>query len=79
MNDKMKKIDDWMVRISFAESGKPELGDDKGLIRVGKGFSSNDANHISGPSRSGEGAFRERSSRSRTPHSGFMLSDSNTN
>ncbi|MFO8058451.1 MAG: response regulator [bacterium] len=26
MNDKSKKIDDWMVRISFAESGKPEMG-----------------------------------------------------
>ncbi len=26
MNDKSRKIDDWMVRISFAESGKPEMG-----------------------------------------------------
>ncbi|MFH2011167.1 MAG: response regulator [Pseudomonadota bacterium] len=26
MNDKTKKIDDWMVRITFAEAGKPETG-----------------------------------------------------
>jgi CheY-like chemotaxis protein len=26
MNDKIKKIDDWMVRITFAEAGKPEMG-----------------------------------------------------
>jgi len=26
MDDKIKKIDDWMVRITFAESGHPEMG-----------------------------------------------------
>jgi len=26
MGDKMRKIDDWMVRVSFAESGKQEMG-----------------------------------------------------
>ena len=26
MDDKTKKIDDWMVRITFAEAGKPEIG-----------------------------------------------------
>ena len=26
MNDKIKKIDDWMVRITFAEAGNPEMG-----------------------------------------------------
>jgi 3-oxoacyl-[acyl-carrier-protein] synthase I len=31
--------------------------DSKHLIRVGYGFSSNDANHISGPSRTGEGLY----------------------
>jgi 3-oxoacyl-[acyl-carrier-protein] synthase I len=31
--------------------------DPKHLIRVGYGFSSNDANHISGPSRTGEGLY----------------------
>jgi 3-oxoacyl-[acyl-carrier-protein] synthase-1 len=35
----------------------PNLAGSHPLIRVGPGFSSNDANHISGPSRTGEGLY----------------------
>lgn len=38
-------------------SNDKELANKKGRVLVGPGFSSNDANHISGPSRTGEGLF----------------------
>ncbi|MBN1416850.1 MAG: hypothetical protein JW973_17260 [Bacteroidales bacterium] len=38
-------------------TGKPPRSGTKGNIIVGEGFSTNDANHISGPSRTGEGLF----------------------
>lgn len=38
-------------------TAKPEIIEGKARISVGPGFSSNDANHISGPSRTGEGLY----------------------
>lgn len=38
-------------------SASPDAGSETGPVRAGKGFSSNDANHISGPSRTGEGLY----------------------
>jgi 3-oxoacyl-[acyl-carrier-protein] synthase-1 len=38
-------------------TSKPEGSGFTGSIKVGYGFSSNDANHISGPSRTGEGLY----------------------
>jgi len=36
---------------------QPSLSDGRNNVVVGEGFSTNDANHISGPSRTGEGLF----------------------
>jgi len=38
-------------------TSKPSLSKSKEKILVGEGFTTNDANHISGPSRTGEGLF----------------------
>jgi 3-oxoacyl-[acyl-carrier-protein] synthase-1 len=38
-------------------TSKPSLSKSKEKILVGEGFTANDANHISGPSRTGEGLF----------------------
>ncbi len=38
-------------------TSKPDIMEEKTKISVGPGFSSNDANHISGPSRTGEGLY----------------------
>jgi 3-oxoacyl-[acyl-carrier-protein] synthase-1 len=39
-------------------TGKPSRSGSAKMIIVGEGYSNNDANHISGPSRNGEGLFR---------------------